>query len=63
MVDEYMRTHGEGRVESVIWIGPQADWGDYEACFKGWHVAVQSANKVGGRAWEQIAVARKRPST
>jgi hypothetical protein len=60
MVDEYMKTYGEGRVECVIWIGPQADWGDYEGCFEGWQVTVQSANEVGGRAWERIAVARKR---
>ena len=60
MVDEYIRTHGEGRVKCVIWVGPQADWKDYEGCFKGWHVEIQSANEVGGREWEQIAVARKR---
>jgi hypothetical protein len=62
LVSEYLAEHGEGSVERVIWAGPKADWDDYKACFAGWHVEEQSADQVGGRAWELIAVANKAPT-
>ncbi|KAF1938358.1 hypothetical protein EJ02DRAFT_354701 [Clathrospora elynae] len=60
LVREYLAEYGEGAVERVVWAGPQADWEDYRGCFEGWGVETRSAGEVGGRAWEVIAVARRR---
>ncbi|KAG9195040.1 hypothetical protein G6011_00160 [Alternaria panax] len=59
LLREYLAEHGEGSVKRGIWAGPKADWDDYKACFAGWHVEEQSADQVGGRAWELIAVANR----
>lgn len=62
LVEEYLATYGEGEVEKVVWIGPTADWEDYKGCFgRRWHAQVRSADEVGGRAWEVIAVGTKVP--
>jgi hypothetical protein len=60
LVQEYLTEYGNGSVDQIIWAGPKADWSDYKGCFTNWDVREQSANEVGGRAWELIAVARKR---
>ncbi|KAF2024018.1 hypothetical protein EK21DRAFT_104972 [Setomelanomma holmii] len=59
LVMEYLDTHGEGALQTIVWVGPHADWSDYEHCFAGWKTQMTSADQVGGRAWELIAVARK----
>ena len=58
---EYLAAYGNASVEKVIWAGPKADWDDYKGCFVDWLVQEQSADEVGGKAWELIAVAKKRP--
>ncbi|KAF2243498.1 hypothetical protein BU26DRAFT_523791 [Trematosphaeria pertusa] len=60
LVEEYLDAYGKGSVERVVWIGPRADWDDYKGCFgRGWHVRLESADELGGRAWELVAVARR----
>ncbi|KAJ4983645.1 hypothetical protein SVAN01_10856 [Stagonosporopsis vannaccii] len=60
LVNEYMANYSHNSVHRIIWIGPQADWDDYKGCFTtDWDVHTQSADEVGGKAWEMIAVARK----
>jgi hypothetical protein len=59
LVSEYLLHHGQGSVQKIIWIGPQADWDEYKACFVGWDVQMQSADNVGGRAWDLIHIATK----
>lgn len=60
LVNEYLAQHHGAKLETILWIGPVLDWNDYQSCFAGWDVRLQSANEVGGRAWELIAVARRR---
>ncbi|CAO2648689.1 Nn.00g079560.m01.CDS01 [Neocucurbitaria sp. VM-36] len=60
LLQEYLSQYGEGSVEKIIWAGPKADWEDYVDCFAGWDVTGQSADEIGGRASELIAVASKR---
>ncbi|KAF2128758.1 hypothetical protein P153DRAFT_266877, partial [Dothidotthia symphoricarpi CBS 119687] len=60
LINEYIAEHGKGKLETIVWMGPNADWGDYKGCFAGWHVHVQSAAEIGGRAWELVAVAKRR---
>ena len=59
LVREYFAQYGQDSVERVIWAGPKSDWDDYKACFAGWTVEEQSAEQIGGRAWELIAVAHR----
>lgn len=59
LVREYLAEHGKDSVKRVIWAGPKADWDDYKACFDDWRVEEKSADNVGGRAWELIAVANR----
>jgi hypothetical protein len=66
LLEEYIAAYGSGGVEVVIWVGPTADWEDYKGCFEySWDVQVRSADEVGGRTWELIAVAMKlsKPTT
>jgi hypothetical protein len=68
LVEDYIKAHGHGRVAKVVWAGPQADWADYKGCFAGerdgitWEVDMKSADKVGGRPFEVVAIATKRVS-
>ncbi|KAF2627091.1 hypothetical protein BU25DRAFT_69485 [Macroventuria anomochaeta] len=63
LVGEYVAAYGRDRVNTIIWVGPQADWDDYQGCFAaGWEVQTQGADAVGGKAWELIAIARKVPA-
>ena len=60
LVSEYMTAYGRDSVQTIVWAGPQADWDDYNPCFAvGWHVQVQSAQDVGGKPWELIAIAQR----
>lgn len=59
LIEEYLRAYGQGAVRKVVWIGPVADWEDYEGCFGGWNVDVARADTVGGRSWETIAFATR----
>ncbi|KAF2711067.1 hypothetical protein K504DRAFT_501001 [Pleomassaria siparia CBS 279.74] len=61
MITEYFDAYGDTHVETVVWVGPKADWEDYKGCFgQRWTVDVESVDEVGGRAWELIALARKK---
>ncbi|KAF1951985.1 hypothetical protein CC80DRAFT_528017 [Byssothecium circinans] len=63
LLEEYMTAYGEGAVTTVVWIGPAADWQDYQGCFGScWHVEPKSADSLGGRAWEVVAIATKKPA-
>jgi hypothetical protein len=66
LLDEYLRQYGHLRVTRIIWAGPQADWDDYKTCFEHtncgmhWNICIKSADSIGGRAWELIAIADKK---
>ena len=60
LVSEYVADFGRHAVQTIVWLGPHADWDDYKACFAaGWDVQTQGADEVGGKPWELIATARK----
>lgn len=59
LMREYLDAYRNCSVSQIIWAGPQVDWDDYKDHFEGWDVQAQSADKVGGRPWELIAVARR----
>ncbi|KAI8943353.1 hypothetical protein NX059_001370 [Plenodomus lindquistii] len=60
LVHEYLLEYGGLAVDTVIWAGPKADWDDYKDCFTvSWEVDVHSADEIGGRAWELVAIAKK----
>lgn len=60
LITEYLTAYGNDAVQKIVWIGPQADWDDYKACFDvGWQAHTHSADEVGGKAWELIATAKR----
>lgn len=59
LVHEYLAEYRGRSVRKIVWAGPKADWDDYEDCFASWQVDVHSADEVGGRASELIAVATR----
>lgn len=60
LLSEYMTAYGCDSVQTIVWAGPQADWEEYMPCFTvGWNMQIQSAQEVGGKPWELIAIARK----
>lgn len=60
LVSEYIKVHGDESVQTILWIGPQADWVDYEGCFgTSWNVQITPADEVGGRLWDMVAVVTK----
>ncbi|EAT86622.1 hypothetical protein SNOG_05558 [Parastagonospora nodorum SN15] len=46
LVNEYLHEYGQGIVETIIWIGPQADWADYIQCFARWDVQIHNADET-----------------
>ena len=64
LVEQYLSEYArrDGKVQTVLWIGPTADWEDYKGCFDEWDVDAKSADAVGGRPWEVIAIARTKSS-
>ncbi|KAF2652812.1 hypothetical protein K491DRAFT_695238 [Lophiostoma macrostomum CBS 122681] len=63
LLEEYLCEFGGLGVVRIIWAGPQADWDDYKTCFERpdsamrWNISVKSADTVGGRPWDLIAIA------
>ncbi|KAL3469183.1 hypothetical protein BJX99DRAFT_81226 [Aspergillus californicus] len=55
-IDAY---RGEGSGELILWLGPRADWEDYEGCFieKGFEIRVQEG--IGMAEFEMLVVARR----
>ncbi|KAF1364104.1 hypothetical protein EJ07DRAFT_162611 [Lizonia empirigonia] len=63
LVHEYLAAHGCDSVQTIVWIGPHADWADYKGCFTpDWKLHTQSADAVGGRPWELVALAERGPA-
>lgn len=61
IIEEYLEEYGHQKVQVLVWVGPRSDWEDYKDIFgKEWKVHVKGADEVGGRAWEMIAIARRR---
>lgn len=61
LVGEYLKQYGpeEGKVRKIVYLGPRADWEEYEKRLRdnGCSVHVWGAEEVGGRAWEVVGVA------
>ncbi|KAL4787509.1 hypothetical protein BJX76DRAFT_318770 [Aspergillus varians] len=62
LVTKYIETHGDrpGSVEMILWLGPRADWVDYEACFRDSVFSQLSfPDDVGLAPYEMLVVARR----
>ncbi|PYH47878.1 uncharacterized protein BP01DRAFT_335514 [Aspergillus saccharolyticus JOP 1030-1] len=62
LVRRYLES-GNGLVQMVVWLGPQADWMDYAPCFDehgGWELEVKTGEEVGVAAYEMLVVMRRR---
>ncbi|KAL2871942.1 uncharacterized protein BJX67DRAFT_376792 [Aspergillus lucknowensis] len=61
LVGRYLETHGDG-VETILWLGPRVDWGDYEGCFKrsGFEdVSLHEGEGIGVAEFEILIVVRR----
>ncbi|PYH89578.1 hypothetical protein BO71DRAFT_336368 [Aspergillus ellipticus CBS 707.79] len=61
LVAKYIATYGSEAVEAILWLGPRADWADYEPCFRSSPFSDLSLpDEVGLMPFEMLAV-MKRP--
>ncbi|GKT44521.1 uncharacterized protein ColSpa_04702 [Colletotrichum spaethianum] len=64
LVREYMAAFSrEGSAETVMYIGPRMDWGDFRGAFEGFAREIEvwgeeRMEAAGGRAWECVAIVR-----
>ncbi|KAF9890678.1 hypothetical protein FE257_005544 [Aspergillus nanangensis] len=61
LVTKYIETYGDQAGGVVLWLGPRADWADYESCFEDsslWDVSLPA--DVGLAPFEMLAVMRKK---
>ncbi|PWY89704.1 hypothetical protein BO94DRAFT_534451 [Aspergillus sclerotioniger CBS 115572] len=61
LVSKYLDTYGDGSVRLIVWLGPRADWADYEPCFRGssFSVYFPDEEEVGLMGYEMLAVMRR----
>ncbi|RDH37515.1 hypothetical protein BDQ94DRAFT_136568 [Aspergillus welwitschiae] len=51
----------ESSVQMIVWLGPRADWADYEPCFRNSSFSdVSIPDEVGMMEFEMLAIMRKR---
>ncbi|PYI01436.1 hypothetical protein BO78DRAFT_401269 [Aspergillus sclerotiicarbonarius CBS 121057] len=61
LVTKYIETHGHGSVQLIVWLGPRADWADYEPCFRDSSFSVcLPDDDVGLMGYEMLAIMRRR---
>ncbi|KAI9927495.1 hypothetical protein ASPWEDRAFT_118965 [Aspergillus wentii DTO 134E9] len=60
LVKRYIEMYG-GAVDMIVWLGPRADWEDYEPCFRGEGFGDVSVggDEVGLAGYEMLAVVRR----
>lgn len=60
LITNYIDTYGNHGVEMIIWLGPKADWPDYESCFCASSFSNLSFPEASGLTpYEMFTVARK----
>ncbi|PLB46219.1 hypothetical protein P170DRAFT_439873 [Aspergillus steynii IBT 23096] len=60
LVSKYLETFSADEVEIIVWLGPRADWVDYEPCFRASMFSdVQVYEDVGVAGFEMLVVMRK----
>ncbi|GKZ30563.1 hypothetical protein AbraIFM66950_009574 [Aspergillus brasiliensis] len=66
LVSKYIEMYGDGSessVQMILWLGPRADWADYEPCFRDSpfsDVSIPDPDEVGLVGFEMLAVMRRR---
>ncbi|OJJ63894.1 hypothetical protein ASPSYDRAFT_38560 [Aspergillus sydowii CBS 593.65] len=62
LINRYIETYGgsSGNVEVILWLGPRADWADYESCFRdSTFSGLEFPEEVGMAPYEMLVVARR----
>lgn len=60
LITKYIDTYGDHEVEMIIWLGPKADWPDYERCFCDSSFSNLSFPDGNGTTpYEMLTIARK----
>lgn len=60
LVTRYIERFGDGdqTAETILWLGPRADWADYGGCFRHSKFSLLSFEDVGLAPYEMLVVAR-----
>ncbi|KAE8155361.1 hypothetical protein BDV25DRAFT_1021 [Aspergillus avenaceus] len=60
LVRKYLDTYSDGAIATVVWLGPRADWPDYEPCFRhSTFTDLELPEDVGLAPYEMVAVLRR----
>ncbi|KAJ5141235.1 hypothetical protein N7476_009022 [Penicillium atrosanguineum] len=59
LITKYMNTYGDQAVESIVWLGPKADWPVFEPCFRQSSFSELSFLDAGIAPYETAVIARK----
>lgn len=62
LISKYIETYGDpsGNVEVILWLGPRADWADYESCFRDSTFSeLEFPEDVGMAPYEMLVAARR----
>lgn len=64
LINKYIETYGDssGNVEVILWLGPRADWADYESCFRDSTFSKLELPEDAGMAPYEMLVAARRAS-
>ncbi|PWY82003.1 hypothetical protein BO70DRAFT_396293 [Aspergillus heteromorphus CBS 117.55] len=62
LIAKYIESYGDqGAVETILWLGPRADWADYEPCFRHSSFSdVTLPDEVGLMPFEMLAIMKRR---
>ncbi|RAK96836.1 uncharacterized protein BO80DRAFT_216936 [Aspergillus ibericus CBS 121593] len=61
LVTKYLETYGNGSVQLIVWLGPRADWADYEPCFHNSSFSVYlPEDDIGLMGYEMLAIMKRR---
>ncbi|KAB8068756.1 hypothetical protein BDV29DRAFT_63521 [Aspergillus leporis] len=60
LVSKYIEMYGDQATELIVWVGPRADWADYEPCFRNSVFSGLSfPDDIGLTGYERLVVMRK----
>jgi hypothetical protein len=61
LVRSYVEKVDGSKVESIVWLGPRADWPDFEGCFLGHGLLIEHVSDSGLAPYEMLVVVKRHP--
>ncbi|KAF7591432.1 hypothetical protein BBP40_001593 [Aspergillus hancockii] len=61
LITKYIQMYSDQATELILWLGPRADWADYEPCFRNSVFSdLRFPEDIGLAGYEMLAVMRKK---